>query len=172
MSIRVRLRSTSERWQAESRMSHAVRLFVLLLCLALPAVFAAENDDLPEGEGKETFVKMCSNCHALKRVVKVRFPKKFWESVVDDMVSRGAEGTEEETTMVISYLSRNFGKPLDINKSSAKQITAGLSFSPAHADLIVKYRTENGPFKTYEDLEKVPGISRKILDEQKKNILY
>lgn len=150
-----------------------LRSLSLLICL-LPGLLAAqtEDDDLPEGDGKATFVRMCSNCHALKRVTKTRYPKKFWESVVDDMVSRGAEGDEEESSIVISYLTRHFGKPLDINKATAKQIQNGLAFSPAHAELIVNYRTEHGPFKSFEDLAKVPGISAKVLDEQKKNILY
>jgi competence ComEA-like helix-hairpin-helix protein len=151
-----------------------MRLLVYAICLMPVALVAADDDerDLPEGNGKETFVQMCSNCHALKRVVKTRYPKKFWESVVDDMVSRGAEGTEEDASVVISYLTRNYGKPLDINKATAKQIQAGLSFSAAHAELIVRHRTENGPFKSFDDLQKVPGLSQKLLDEQKKNILY
>jgi competence ComEA-like helix-hairpin-helix protein len=145
---------------------------ICLVSLAPLLVLAADNEDLPDGNGKETFVKMCSNCHALKRVTKTRYPKKFWESVVDDMVSRGAEGTEEDASIVISYLSRNFGKPVDINKATAKQLQAGLSFSPAHSELIVNYRTANGPFKSFDDLLKVQGLSPKLLDEQKANITF
>ena len=144
--------------------------FAILITAASLAV--AQNEDLPEGNGKEVFVRMCSNCHAAKRVTKTRFPKKFWESTVDDMVSRGAEGTEEEAMVVISYLSRNFGKPLDINQATAKAIQAGLSFSAADAERIVRYRTENGAFKSFDDLLKVPGLNAKLLDEQKNNILY
>ncbi len=153
-------------------MLSSLRLLASLVCLLPLGLIAAEEDDLPDGNGKETFVQMCANCHALKRVVKIRYPKKFWESVVDDMVSRGAEGTEEEAAVVISYLSRNFGKPLNINQATAKQIQAGLSFSPAHSELIVRYRTEHGDFKSFEDLQKIEGLSAKLLDEQKNNIKF
>lgn len=147
-------------------------VYTLAVLLAVAQRSMAQNEDLPEGNGKETFVRMCSNCHAAKRVTKTRFPKKFWESTVDDMVSRGAEGTEEDAMIVISYLSRNFGKPLDINQATAKAIQAGLSFSAADAERIVRYRLDNGAFKTFDDLLKVQGVNAKLLDEQKNNILY
>ena len=115
---------------------------------------------------------MCSNCHALQRVTKTRFPRKFWESTVDDMVSRGAEGSEEEANAVVSYLTRNFGKAVKINDATAKQIQANLSFSASLSESIVQYRTEHGPFKTLEDLLKVPGFSAKLLEDQKKNIVF
>ena len=128
-------------------------LFVtLVICVAAMASPPAENEDLPEGNGKEIFVRMCSNCHALKRVTKVRFQRNFWESVVDDMVSRGAEGTEEEASVVVGYLTRNFGKPVKINEATAKEIQAGLSFTAADSALLVKHRTEHGAFKALEDL--------------------
>ena len=144
----------------------------LVICIAGIALSAAENEDLPEGNGKEIFVRMCSNCHALMRVTKVRFHRNFWESVVDDMVSRGAEGTEEEASLVVGYLTRNFGKPVKINQATAKEIQAGLSFTVAQSELLVRHRTEHGPFKAFEDLLKVQGLNGKRLDEQKKNIEF
>lgn len=152
-------------------MPRSARLLALVLCLA-PVALLADHEDLPDGEGKETFIKMCANCHALQRVTRTRFPKKFWQSTVDDMVSRGAEGTEEEAEVVISYLTRHFGKAVNINQATAKALQAGLSFIAADAESIVRYRTEKGPFQSFEDLLKVPGLSAKQLDEQKKNILF
>ena len=153
-------------------MLRTLNLAILSICLAPVLLTAADKDELPEGAGKETFVRMCSNCHAIRQVVRKTFPQKFWESVVDDMVSRGAEGTEEEAETVVSYLSRNFGKPLNINQATAKEIQNGLSFSAPHSELIVRYRTENGAFKSYEDLLKVQGLNPKRLEEQKKNIVF
>jgi competence protein ComEA len=133
---------------------------------------AANRDDLPEGKGKDIFVRMCSDCHGLDQVTSSKYPKKQWTYVVDDMVSRGAAGSDEDVNSVIGYLSRNFGKPLNINTSTAKEIEAGLSFTAAQSELLVQYRTDKGPFKTYEDLRKVPGLDAGLLEEQKKNILF
>lgn len=140
--------------------------------LAAVILSAANNDDLPEGKGKAILLRMCSNCHGLDRVTASKFPKRQWTHVVDNMVSRGAEGSDDEVISVIGYLSRNFGKPLNVNTSTAKEIEAGLSFTPVESELIVRYRTDRGAFKTYEDLRKVPGLDAELLEEQKKNILF
>ena len=157
------------RWQA--RVMRALILSILMVSFTA-VLLKAEDDGLPAGKEKETFLKMCSNCHAMARVTKARFSKKFWSSVVDDMVSRGAEGTEEEAELVISYLSRHFGKPVNVNTATAKEIQEGLSFKAAEAELLVKHRTDNGAFKVFEDLLKIPGLNAKLLDEQKKNIQF
>ena len=147
-------------------------LLAILLTLLSVVVLPAEDDGLPAGKEKETFVKMCSNCHAMARVTKARYSKKFWSSVVNDMVSRGAEGAEEDAELVINYLTRHFGKPVNINAATAKEIQEGLSFKAAEAGLVVKHRAENGPLKAYEDLLKIPGLNAKLLEEQRKNIQF
>ena len=115
---------------------------------------------------------MCSNCHGLDQVTSVQNSKKQWSNVVDDMVSRGAEGSDEDVNAVISYLSRNFGKPVNINTATAKEIEDGLSFTAAQSASIVQYRTDKGAFKTFDDLAKVPGLDAGLLEEQKKNIVF
>ena len=148
-------------------------LFVIsTFSVAAVILSAANGDDLPEGKGKAIFVRMCSDCHGLDQVTSSKYPKKQWTYVVDDMVSRGATGSDEDVDAVIGYLSRNFGKPVNINTSTAKDIETGLSFTAAQSELLVRYRTDKGPFKTYEDLLKVPGLDAGLLDEQKKNIVF
>jgi competence ComEA-like helix-hairpin-helix protein len=149
-----------------------VLLPITTVFLAAVILCASQGDDLPEGKGKDVLQHMCTNCHGLDQVTSTRYSKKFWGSVVDDMVSRGAEGSDEDINLVISYLSRNFGKPVNINSATAKEIEAGLSFSPAASEAVVKYRTDNGAFKSYEDLQKVPGLNAGLLEEQKKNIVF
>jgi competence protein ComEA len=157
-------------WQTS--MVRCVLFVISTFSVAAVILGAANSDDLPEGKGKDIFVKMCSNCHGLDQVTTSRYPRKQWAYVVDDMVSRGAEGSDDDVNSVIGYLSRNFGKPVNINTSTAKEIETGLSFTAAQAELVVRYRTDKGAFKTYEDLLKVPGLDADLLDEQKKNILF
>jgi competence protein ComEA len=140
--------------------------------LAAVILTAADSDDLPPGEGKDVLLKMCTNCHGLDQVTSVKYSKRFWRTLVDDMVTRGAEGTDEDVNAVVSYLSRNFGKPVNINTATAEEIEDGLSFTAADSERVVRYRTEKGAFKTYEDLLKVPGLDAKLLEEQKKNIVF
>jgi competence ComEA-like helix-hairpin-helix protein len=136
-------------------------------------VFAsAQGDDLPEGKGKDVLQRMCTNCHGLEQVTALRYSKKYWGNVVDDMVSRGAEGSDEDINSVIGYLARNFGKPVNVNSATAKEIETDLSFPAAQAQLVVEYRTDHGAFKSFEDLAKVPGLDAAVVAEQKKNIVF
>ena len=59
-----------------------------------------------------------------------------------------------------------FAQAIDINTASAEQLEKGLKgIGPAKAAAIVKYREANGPFKSVDDLTKVPGIKDKALDK-------
>jgi competence ComEA-like helix-hairpin-helix protein len=148
-------------------------LFVISISgMAAVILTAAQGDDLPDDKGKDVVLRMCTNCHGIAQVTSTRYSKKFWGSVVDDMVSRGAEGSDEDVNSVINYLSRNFGKPVNINTATAKEIETGLSFNTAQSELVVKYRAEKGAFKSYEELAKVPGLNGDLLEEQKKNIVF
>jgi len=149
-----------------------VPLLISAVSVAVVVVAAAQDEKLPEGKGKDVLERMCTNCHGLDQVTSNRYPKKLWGNVVDDMVSKGAEGSEEEVNLVISYLSRNYGKPVNINTATAKEIETNLSFTPAASEAVVRYRTDKGALKTFEELQKVPGLSATLLDEQKKNIVF
>jgi len=135
-------------------------------------LLAAQDDNLPEGKGKEALQHVCTNCHGLDQVTSQRYSKSYWETVVDDMVSRGATASDADLSAIVSYLARNFGKPVNINTATAKEIESGLSFTPAASEAVVKYRADKGAFKSFEDLQKVPGLDRDLLDEQKKNIVF
>lgn len=145
---------------------------LVLLAAFAAGILCAQDDELPAGKGKEILQRMCSVCHGIQQVTDIRQPKKLWANLVDDMVSRGATGSDDEITAVVSYLSRNFGQPVDVNAGTNKDLIDGLSFTPAEAAAIVKYRTDNGKFKSVEDLAKVPGIRPEVLDEQKKNFRF
>jgi mono/diheme cytochrome c family protein len=68
-------------------------------------------DGLPEGPGKKVVERMCTGCHSLKTVTAERGTKDDWARTVDLMVSRGAEGSDEDVDAVVKYLAKNFGPP-------------------------------------------------------------
>lgn len=51
------------------------------------------------------------------------------------------------------------GPVVNINKASAEELDAIRGIGPVLAERIVKYREQNGAFKTVEDLSKVHGIN-------------
>jgi competence protein ComEA len=62
--------------------------------------------------------------------------------------------------------------PVNINTADAKTIAAALSgIGEKKAEAIVKYRQEQGPFKTPDELVKVSGIGAKTLEKIKTDVL-
>jgi len=148
----------------------------LLLWIA-PAGLDAKQK-LPDGPGKEITEKLCGSCHAAELVMGRRESREGWSGVVADMVMRGAEGTNEEFGEVVDYLMAHFSKDapppeiskLNVNKASAADLASGLEVPVEQASAIVRYRKENGIFKSIEDLRKVPGLDSKAIDAKKNEI--
>ena len=74
-----------------------------------PALFAVAQD-LPDGEGKKELTKLCSGCHDLTFTISTRDTEEGWTAVVNDMRSKGADGSEEDFAKIIAYLTKNMGK--------------------------------------------------------------
>jgi len=66
--------------------------------------------ELPEGEGKEVTVRVCSACHDMTLTLGERHTEQQWKGVVDDMMRRGAEASDSEKKVILAYLVKNFGK--------------------------------------------------------------
>jgi competence protein ComEA len=138
----------------------------VLLSLGLATTGHAQS--LPDGPGKSVTLKMCTPCHGLKNVVEARMTKERWGAEVDDMVARGAEGTDDEIALVINYLAANFAaKKVNVNKAGAADLVSALGISTADAAAIVSYRADKGNFKDLPDLSKVPGIDTKKIAARK-----
>ena len=144
--------------------------FLSVILLLGPGAFAQTN--LPDGPGKAAFQKVCTGCHALESVMRSRNSRERWGEVVDDMVSRGAHGTDEEIDKVIDYLATNFSKRINVNKAASAEIAKALGLSGRDADAIVSYRVEHGAFKELGDLKKVPGLDAKKVDDWKDRVEF
>jgi competence protein ComEA len=131
---------------------------------------AAAAQSLPDGPGKAVVQRMCTSCHGIENVVRQRRTREGWENIVDNMLSRGATGTDEEVDQVVDYLTAHFGadtqQKINVNKAAAADLTAiGLSGTDANA--IVHYRTEKGSIKNLEELEKIPSLDLKKIEALK-----
>jgi len=142
---------------------------LLLLCLAAPA-WGQSAQDLPAGRGKAEFTRVCGQCHGVEVVIRNTASPEGWAAIVDDMVSRGAQGTQDDFDLVSKYLSTNFGPKTNINRASEKELSATLGLSSVDAQAIVHYRETAGTFKDWSDLEKVPNIDIKKLASEKNRI--
>lgn len=61
--------------------------------------------------------------------------------------------------------------PVNINTADARTIAKELKgIGVARAQAIVTYRTQNGPFKSADDLNLVKGIAQTVIDQNRANI--
>ena len=138
---------------------------------------------MPAGAGKAIVQEKCVVCHALTVVTSKHSSRKEWDQVVNQMVSRGADLTDEEIDTVIEYLSKNYGPldqtatpageaPVNVNKASADDLESSLGLAKPEAEAIVKYRDQKGNFKTWQDVAAVPGVPAAKIEGLQKRITF
>src|SRR5262245_28710096 len=65
-------------------------------------------DQFPDGPGKATFIKVCTQCHDVDKVVGLRYSRDEWQMLVDEMKAMGGDATDDEWKTVVDYLATNF----------------------------------------------------------------
>jgi len=85
-------------------------VFVRFALVTAAMSIAFSQVELPEGEGKEVTVRVCSACHDMTLTIGERHTEQQWKGVVDDMIRRGAEASDSEKKLILAYLVKNFGK--------------------------------------------------------------
>jgi competence protein ComEA len=134
------------------------------------------QDPLPPGEGKAVVERVCAPCHGVYPLTTRNRTKAAWASLVDNMETRGAKGTDEDFQVVVQYLTTNFGVPvsgkININRAGALPLTNFFKLFPEEAEAIVDYRDKNGAFKEWQDLKKVSGLDPAKIERKKDNIVF
>lgn len=59
---------------------------------------------------------------------------------------------------------------VDLNTASQAELETISGIGPKKAQAIIEYRKKNGPFKSADDLDKVPGFGKKTVDAVRKDI--
>ncbi len=129
-----------------------------LACLPLAFVSFVYAQDIPDGPGKDTVEKICTACHDLGAITSMNGGADIWQSVADDMKSRGADGTDDDFKVIVAYLAKYYGPAVHINTDTAASLQSSLGLTADEASAIVKYRTDKGNFATWDDVMKVPGV--------------
>jgi len=71
----------------------------------------AEEDPLPEGKGKDVTKKICSGCHSVDMFATQRHTREEWSSVIDDMIAKGLDATDDQIETINTYLATYLGPP-------------------------------------------------------------
>lgn len=155
--------------------------------LLLLVVSSSDPNALPPGNGQAIVQQKCSTCHALKVVTGKRASKQQWSTIVDQMVTRGADVADDDIETVVEYLSKNFGPasekadtekgqnrtgPVNVNTATAAELSTALDLTEQESASIVSYRQQNGNFKEWRDLTKVPNIDAKKIESNKDRLVF
>jgi hypothetical protein len=83
-------------------------VIALILAAVLPTP-GTQFHELPKGPGREEVESACYACHSADLLVQQRLTEKQWTATVEKMMRWGAVVEESKKSVVIQYLSRNFG---------------------------------------------------------------
>jgi glucose dehydrogenase len=77
----------------------------------MPKVGAFAPVVLPAGGAKALVEKTCGGtCHSIEVVTSQRLDAKEWDSLVQNMVARGARASDAEVKVIVEYLAKTLGQ--------------------------------------------------------------
>ncbi len=136
-------------------------------------VFAQQTAD---GPGRAEMERLCKGCHEVARSLSPRQDRDAWNHTMARMVAFGMKSSDRDFNLVLDYLVKNFPAEdvprVNVNKATAIQLESGLSLKRSQAASVLAYREKNGPFKSLDDLKKVPLIDAAKIDEKKERIAF
>ena len=131
---------------------------------------------MPDGPGRAETERICKNCHELARSVSLRQDRDGWQTTISKMVALGTKASDQELALILDYLSKNYPAgeipPVNVNEAPAIELESRLSLRRSQAAAVIAYRKKNGPFKSIEDLKKVPGVDAEKIDAKKDQIVF
>jgi DNA uptake protein ComE-like DNA-binding protein len=128
----------------------------------LAAVKAASTlDNDPQDAVAVTAV--CTVCHAASQFLSTPRSSGRWKQVYEEMSGYGADGTDNQLDQVVAYFQKNL-TVINVNTSPVEDIEETLQVSDSVAATIMARRTQH-PFTGIDDLSKVAGVDRAILEK-------
>lgn len=107
--------------------------------------------------------EVCTRCHAASQFLTTPRSSNRWQQVYDEMSALGAIGTDDQLDRVVAYIQKNL-TIINVNTSPEDELGPTLQVSDSVVAEIVARRTKR-PFVGVDDLGKVPGIDRSILEK-------
>lgn len=131
----------------------------------------SSQDRFPDGPGKTDVMKVCSGCHDAEIILANLKTPGEWNETLQNMATQGAEATPEQWKLIEQYIDVHFAMVM-VNKAPADEIQLALDVPAEVAAALVKYRQDNGPFKSSDDVKKVPGIEAAKVDAAASRLVF
>lgn len=130
---------------------------------------------LPDGPGFQELQTVCGKCHSYDRAAALRLTAEGWDTVIADMMTRGAIGTPDEFQAVREYLVTNFlgeePPPLNVNTASNLDLEAVAGLTRTEAAALRRWLNTSGPCLILEDLKQAEGVPYEKLESHRQNLL-
>jgi len=81
---------------------------MLLPVVAISAVMTVAG--WSKDRGRELVEDVCTYCHNLDRLRGKQLCREEWRGLTKGMLSEGAPVTNEELSMILDYLAKNYGR--------------------------------------------------------------
>ena len=88
-----------------SKLVHRLIFAAVFSSLTVPVL---GQDMFPEGEGRNTVLVTCSQCHGIDYLSRVKLTSDGWRNAIYDMMARGAVIGEKDLDTVEKYLIKSF----------------------------------------------------------------
>ena len=151
------------------RRTQACSVFIFICSLSI--VTTIGQDRFPEGPGKPELIKVCNGCHDATIVLANLKTPAEWSETLQNMADQGADATPDEWRLIQQYLDSNIAM-IAINKATADELQATMDVTSEVAAAVVKYRQEKGPFKSLDDLKKVPALDAAKLEARQARFVF
>jgi hypothetical protein len=127
------------------------KVVVLAFFLTSGLCTAQTTAPMPDGPGKAVIQKACAGCHSLKVVTSKRATHDEWAALVDQMISKGAEVSDDDLEVVVQYLATHYGPVKDPNATPDKpSITSAVFPEPQKLHRLLGL--SNSDFKAEEQV--------------------
>jgi hypothetical protein len=85
-----------------------------------PGNLRAGIERLPEGTGKDTLARLCTQCHSVEQIVNTKRTARQWKALAELMASRMRQDpAPADVAQVVEYLQRNLARPETADEAKA-----------------------------------------------------
>ena len=141
------------------------------LLFAAAAATAISGQQSAREPSKANFERLCGTCHEPERGTSSRRTREQWLQTVNQMVARGAQGTDDDLMAVVEYLTLEHGR-VNVNLASAADIALVLGLTPAEGAAIVEHRRQRGTFDDAAAVERVTGVEARKLAARRDAMVF
>jgi competence protein ComEA len=113
---------------------------------------------------------VCTKCHNLQLVTDTPRSYDDWHDTVQQMVDRGASGTDEQFDDIMDYLHRTI-TTINVNTAVAEELEIVLKVPDTTAQAIIARRSTQ-KFTGLADLKSVPGVDAPTVDAKARLIFF